>query len=165
MIYNLQELVGVGSIIFVISLVLIALIVIVYSIYSWNKEINEMNDYEHPSIEPDPFTTQPINPLIHDISDPVVPDFEVAYFDPKSNKSENKISIVFGDKIKFWYHRKNYVHEYGDLGCSCMKYDECQDYFGIYTENPEQSNTKYQYTPQPDGSVTYQFFQDHRLIM
>jgi len=55
----------------------------------------------------------------------------------KSNKSENKISIVFGEKIKFWYHRKNYFSENGDLGCSCMKYDECQDYFGIYTENPD----------------------------
>jgi len=55
----------------------------------------------------------------------------------KSNKSENKISIVFGEKIKFWYHRKNYFRECGDLGCSCMKYDECQDYFGIYTENPD----------------------------
>ena len=94
LLYNLQELVGVGSIIFVISLVLIALIVIVYSIYSWNKEINEMNDYEHPSVEPDSFGTQPINPLIHDISDPVVPDFEVAYFDPKSNKSEKEISVT-----------------------------------------------------------------------
>ena len=55
----------------------------------------------------------------------------------KSNKSENKISIVFGEKIKFWYHRKNYFSECGDLGCSCMKYDECQDYFGIYTNNPD----------------------------
>ena len=46
-------------------------------------------------------------------------------------------TIVFGEKIKFWYHRKNYFSECGDLGCSCMKYDECQDYFGIYTENPD----------------------------
>lgn len=75
---------------------------------------------------------------------PNLPDREIESFVNKysaaasrSNKSENKISIVYGDKIKFWYHRKNYAHEYGSLGCSCMKYDECQDYFGIYTENPD----------------------------
>ena len=77
LLYNLQELVGVGSIIFVISLVLIALIVIVYSIYSWNREMNEMNEtnemnvYEDPLVEPDSFIVQP------NISDTVVANLKL----------------------------------------------------------------------------------------
>ena len=77
LLFNLQELVNVGSIIFVISLVLLALIAIVYSIYSWNREMNEMNEtnemnvYEDPLVEPDSFIVQP------NISDTVVANLKL----------------------------------------------------------------------------------------
>jgi hypothetical protein len=48
-----------------------------------------------------------------------------------------KTEIVTGDKIKFWYDVKNYETTNGILGNSCMRYKECQDYFKIYTENPD----------------------------
>jgi hypothetical protein len=69
--FNLQELVSVGSAIFVASLVLIALIIIIYSIYTWNKEISEMYEDEHPEFDEElnnhtNYKTVPINPLVND---------------------------------------------------------------------------------------------------
>jgi 23S rRNA maturation mini-RNase III len=34
-----------------------------------------------------------------------------------------------------YYHINSYAQERGTLGASCMKYDNCQDYLGIYTNN------------------------------
>ena len=50
------------------------------------------------------------------------------------------IELVSGDDIRYWYDGDNYANDYvtGDLGNSCMRYDECQSYFDIYTDNPDQ---------------------------
>lgn len=45
--------------------------------------------------------------------------------------------LVKGDDIKFWYHQKNYSKKGGTLNGSCMRYDSCQRFFGIYTDNPD----------------------------
>jgi hypothetical protein len=45
--------------------------------------------------------------------------------------------LVKGDDIKKWYLDDNYETTKGDLGGSCMRHDRCQNYFDIYTKNPE----------------------------
>ena len=47
------------------------------------------------------------------------------------------IKEVIGEDIKKWYLEDNYFEKVGSLGSSCMRYEECQDYFDIYTENPD----------------------------
>ena len=47
--------------------------------------------------------------------------------------------IVSGEEIKYHYSFKNYGgNRKGTLGSSCMRHEKCQDYFKIYTENPNQ---------------------------
>jgi len=45
--------------------------------------------------------------------------------------------IVYGEDIKYWYSEDVYATKSGQLGNSCMRHKACQDYFDIYTENPE----------------------------
>ena len=45
--------------------------------------------------------------------------------------------IVDGEDIKYWYSEDKYVAKTGQLGNSCMRYNNCQDYFRIYAENPD----------------------------
>jgi hypothetical protein len=45
--------------------------------------------------------------------------------------------VVKGDDIIKWYYNENYAARTGQLGQSCMQYDKCKEYFGIYEENPE----------------------------
>ena len=48
--------------------------------------------------------------------------------------------IVKGDDIKKWYHEGIYTKTNitGTLWQSCMRYTKCQNYFKIYTSNPDQ---------------------------
>jgi hypothetical protein len=55
----------------------------------------------------------------------------------QSNKAKFTFKVVDGDDIKTYYHINSYAQERGTLGASCMKYDNCQDYLGIYTENTD----------------------------
>jgi hypothetical protein len=43
--------------------------------------------------------------------------------------------VVNGDDIRYWYHQDNYCIDGGSLNSSCMRYDSCEDFFGIYTDN------------------------------
>lgn len=51
---------------------------------------------------------------------------------------ESNFELVNGGKIKHWYLVDNYEKSMGQLGNSCMKGRGCQNFFNIYTENPEQ---------------------------
>jgi len=53
----------------------------------------------------------------------------------QSNKAVFTLSVVDGLKMLTYYHVNSYAQERGTLGASCMKYDNCQDYLGIYTNN------------------------------
>ena len=44
--------------------------------------------------------------------------------------------IMEGKQIKWAYHENNYHTLTNTLGSSCMRYDRCQSYFGIYTKDP-----------------------------
>jgi hypothetical protein len=52
-------------------------------------------------------------------------------------KSENKFKLVEGKDIQKYYYQASYAYQKGQLGNSCMKKEYCQDYFGIYIENPK----------------------------
>ncbi len=71
------------------------------------------------------------------ISDSEIEKFVNQYKSSFDDKDKNNFEIVKGDDIKKWYLSKNYESEKGQLGNSCMRYDRCQQYFDIYTKNPE----------------------------
>ena len=50
---------------------------------------------------------------------------------------DTNLEVVQGDEIKKWYLESNYEIVRGQLGNSCMRYARCQDFFDIYTKNPE----------------------------
>ena len=50
------------------------------------------------------------------------------------------LEVISGEAIKDAYHEANYSTLQGtssNLWNSCMRYESCQEYFGIYTENPD----------------------------
>jgi len=53
------------------------------------------------------------------------------------NKIEYNFNVVDGSKLSHYYHFNSYLSESGSLGCSCMKYDQCQDYLDLYTKNSD----------------------------
>lgn len=48
------------------------------------------------------------------------------------------ISVVSGTDLVKWYHEDMYEKRQGTLSNSCMRYDKCQEYFNIYTDNDVQ---------------------------
>jgi len=65
-------------------------------------------------------------------------DFEdfVNLYKASKVKMDHKFEIVNGSKISKYYDVDNYAFsERGTLGSSCMKHEECQEYFSIYEEN------------------------------
>jgi hypothetical protein len=66
-------------------------------------------------------------------------DFEAFANAIKSSDVTNKADwvVVKGASIKRYYNGDHYYARQGSLSSSCMRYDECRDYFGIYTENQD----------------------------
>ena len=55
----------------------------------------------------------------------------------KMQNALDRFKIVSGTDIRKAYHFDSYEEQTGTLGNSCMRYSDCQDYFGIYEQNPE----------------------------
>lgn len=53
------------------------------------------------------------------------------------NDAFSKFDVVSGYEIVRWYNESSYESDDSTLGSSCMRYDECENYFGIYTENSD----------------------------
>ncbi len=70
------------------------------------------------------------------ISDADVEKFVNQYKSTFDGEDTN-LEIVKGDEITKWYLESNYEMIRGQLGNSCMRYARCQDFFDIYTKNPE----------------------------
>ncbi len=74
-------------------------------------------------------------------SDTVIQDFVSKYRSAIEQKNDvfRNFELVKGDKIKYWYHVDNYQYQTmkGTLSTSCMRYNDCQRYFQIYTQNPD----------------------------
>ena len=70
-----------------------------------------------------------------------IPGKEVEKFSNLYRSHTNKVHFTFhvveGYQIPRYYHINSYAAEKGTLGASCMKYDNCQDYLGVYTDNPD----------------------------
>jgi len=68
-----------------------------------------------------------------------VEDFTNAYKSAwdMMNDAFLKFDIVSGYDIAKWYHEDTYESDDSTLGGSCMRYDYCSEFFGIYTENSD----------------------------
>lgn len=53
------------------------------------------------------------------------------------NNELRMFDIVNSHKISYWYDSNNYEEISSTLGNSCMSYEECQNYFGIYEDNSD----------------------------
>lgn len=82
------------------------------------------------------FTRSILSDLGENFSDKEIEIFVNLY---KSSKVDNskKFELVSGPDIKKYYHYKNYAINSGQLGGSCMRGEDCQSYFKIYTRNTE----------------------------
>ena len=52
-------------------------------------------------------------------------------------KITSTFKVITGSDILDYYHYESYLSESGSLGNSCMKYDSCQDYLDLYTDNKD----------------------------
>jgi hypothetical protein len=64
-------------------------------------------------------------------------DFEafVNLYKSLYEKPGSEMRMVEGSEIKKFYHYDSYASEQGQLGNSCMRYDRCQEFLGVYTDN------------------------------
>ena len=49
----------------------------------------------------------------------------------------SNFELVSGEDVRKWYNEINYLERRGQLGNSCMRYHNCQDFLDIYVKNPE----------------------------
>jgi hypothetical protein len=71
------------------------------------------------------------------ILDSKIEEFVNLYKAAIDGEDLTKFELVSGDDIRKWYLKDNYEQERGQLGNSCMRYRNCQDFFDIYVKNPE----------------------------
>ena len=75
-------------------------------------------------------------------TDAEIEDFVYKYraeVEKEKDVLNRRFRVVKGADIKKYYHRSAYEEESGSLGSSCMRYDRCQNYLGIYTQNSQAS--------------------------
>ena len=77
-----------------------------------------------------------VSKLFKDISPREVEKFATLFRNVQT-KVEFRFKVVGSDSIMNYYHYDSYHSESGSLGNSCMKYDSCQDYLSLYTENTD----------------------------
>jgi hypothetical protein len=80
-----------------------------------------------------------VSKLFKDISPREVEKFATLFRNVQT-KVEFKFKVVGSDGIMNYYRYDSYHSESGSLGNSCMKYDSCQDYLNLYTENTDLVN-------------------------
>jgi len=84
-----------------------------------------------------------VNSIMTAAKQPVTPkqveDFSNAYKSAwdMMNDAFMKFDVVSGYAIARWYDESSYESDGSTLGSSCMRYDTCSEYFGIYTENSD----------------------------
>ncbi len=75
-----------------------------------------------------------VRKVFKNFSDKEIEKFS-SLFRNQQAKNMFNFKIVKGEQILKYYSQESYLRETSSLGSSCMKYDECQDWFGIYTQN------------------------------
>jgi hypothetical protein len=92
------------------------------SIGRWFRRVlHEINDGEKP-------TSKDLEDLVNSWK---------SQYDISKNPDESGFELVEGEEIRHWYDSQNYLNTKGQLGNSCMRYEECQEFFDIYVRNPE----------------------------
>jgi hypothetical protein len=66
-------------------------------------------------------------------------DYFVKKFKSVQSGENEKIYVVSGDEIAYWYDHNNYLRNVGTLGSSCMSKGD-KSWFDIYVKNPEVCN-------------------------
>ena len=77
-----------------------------------------------------------------DVKDSEIEEFVYKYraeIEKEKDVLNRRFRVVKGQDIKKYYHKNSYQEESGSLGSSCMRYDRCQNYLGIYTQNSQAS--------------------------
>ena len=76
----------------------------------------------------------------HKFTDAEIEQFVYKYraeVEKEKDVLNRRFKVVEGNDIKKYYHKSQYESESGSLGSSCMRYDRCQDYLSIYTDNSQ----------------------------
>lgn len=66
--------------------------------------------------------------------------YKNAWDDLFDENKKQKIRLVKGEEIRYWYLEDKYLQGGGSLNNSCMRYDSTQTYLNIYVENPNRVN-------------------------
>lgn len=78
-----------------------------------------------------------ISKVFKNISEKEVEKFSTL-FRSEITKPKLDFQVFEGDEIKKFYHYSSYCERNGgSLHASCMKYDNCQSFLDIYTQNPD----------------------------
>jgi hypothetical protein len=72
-----------------------------------------------------------------DLSDSKIEEFVNLYKSSIDGDDLTNLELVRGEDIRKWYLYTNYEASRGQLGNSCMRYSNCQDFLDIYVKNPE----------------------------
>lgn len=64
-------------------------------------------------------------------------DIFTSLYKAATAEKDFSLLVISGEDIKKYYHNKSYKQDCGTLNNSCMKYDNCSEYFNIYTQNPQ----------------------------
>lgn len=75
-----------------------------------------------------------VSKLFSDISSKEVEAFS-NLFRSITMKDPMRFEVVEGEVIKDYYSYNSYSNGNGSLGASCMKHEQCQRYFDVYTDN------------------------------
>lgn len=96
----------------------------------WNSSRNEMAIGR--------WTRRIITEVHHStVTNPELEKFVNLYKSAFDFDAFSNFELVSGEKIRKFYHYSNYYAQRGQLGNSCMRYDECQKFLDIYVKNPE----------------------------
>lgn len=71
------------------------------------------------------------------MSDSKIEEFVNLYKSTIDGEDLTNFELVKGEDIRKWYHENTYLERRGQLGNSCMRYPNCQEYLDIYVKNPE----------------------------
>jgi hypothetical protein len=100
----------------------------------------DMSNYKSTEYKVGKFVNKILTKAGYDFTPVQIEDFVNKYKTQMKlrNNALSRFEIVKGEDIRKYYLSNTYFNENGSLGGSCMKSENCQPYFDIYVDNPEQ---------------------------
>jgi hypothetical protein len=115
-----------------------------------------------------------VNSIMTAAKQPITPkeveDFTNAYKSAwdMMNDAFSKFDVVSGYAIAKWYDESSYESDDSTLGSSCMRYDTCSEYFGIYADNSDVCKLVILYSDKgasmKDGKFTSNYIKGRALL-